>query len=50
MNTEIASAALKRLLGINKSVLAELAAKGIVQRGDKRGSQGCVMRGARQHR
>jgi hypothetical protein len=38
MDTEIASAALQRLLGINKSVLSELADKGIIERGAKRGS------------
>jgi terminase small subunit / prophage DNA-packing protein len=38
MKDEIASAALQRLLGINKSVLGELAQKGIIVRGEKRGS------------
>jgi len=38
MKAEIASAALQRLLGINKSVLGELAQKGIIVRGEKRGS------------
>ena len=37
MKDEIASAALQRLLGINKSVLGELAQKGIIVRGEKRG-------------
>jgi hypothetical protein len=32
MSDEIASAALKRLLGINKSVLSELAQRGIVDK------------------
>jgi phage terminase Nu1 subunit (DNA packaging protein) len=38
MDSEIASAALQRLLGINKSVLGGLAAKGIAVWGNKRGS------------
>jgi len=38
MSDEIASAALQRVLGINKSVLSELAQRGIVKRGSKRGS------------
>jgi terminase small subunit / prophage DNA-packing protein len=38
MKDEIASAALQRILGINKSVLGELAQKGIIVRGEKRGS------------
>jgi hypothetical protein len=37
MSDEIASAALQRLLGISKCVLSELAQRGIVKRGDKRG-------------
>ena len=38
MDSEIASAALQRLLGINKSVLGRLVAKGIAVWGNKRGS------------
>jgi hypothetical protein len=38
MDSEIASAALQRLLGINKNVLGGLAAKGIGVWGNKRGS------------
>jgi hypothetical protein len=38
MKDEIASVELQRLLGINKSVLGELAQKGIVKRGSKRGT------------
>jgi terminase small subunit / prophage DNA-packing protein len=38
MSDEIASAALQRLLGINKSQLSELMARGIVKRGPKRGT------------
>ena len=38
MNDEVTSAALQRLLGINKSVLGELVEKGIAVRGAKRGS------------
>lgn len=38
MNFEVTSAALQRLLGINKSVLGELVEKGIAVRGAKRGS------------
>jgi hypothetical protein len=37
MNREIGAAALQRLLGINKSVLSELAERGIIVRGKKRG-------------
>jgi phage terminase Nu1 subunit (DNA packaging protein) len=37
-NTEISSAALQRLLGIGKSVLSELAQRGIVVKGRKRGT------------
>jgi phage terminase Nu1 subunit (DNA packaging protein) len=37
-NTEISSAALQRLLGIGKSVLSELAQRGIVVKGTKRGT------------
>ena len=41
---------LQRLLGINKSVLSELAAKGIVTRGKKRGSYAIEsVMGYRQH-
>ena len=38
MRDEIASAVLQRLIGVNKSVLAELVTRGIVQRGEKRGT------------
>jgi phage terminase Nu1 subunit (DNA packaging protein) len=38
MDTEISATALQRLLGINKSVLSELARDGIVVRGEKRGT------------
>ena len=38
MDSEIASAELQRLLGINKSALSELAQDGIVVRGEKRGT------------
>lgn len=38
MKDEVASVELQRLLGINKSVLGELAQKGIVKRGSKRGT------------
>jgi hypothetical protein len=38
VETEVTSAALQRLLGINKSVLNDLAKRGIVLRGKKRGS------------
>jgi phage terminase Nu1 subunit (DNA packaging protein) len=38
MSDEIASAELQRLLGINKSALSELAQDGIVERGEKRGT------------
>jgi phage terminase Nu1 subunit (DNA packaging protein) len=38
MSDEIASAPLRRLLGINRSVLNELVANGIVLRGEKRGT------------
>jgi phage terminase Nu1 subunit (DNA packaging protein) len=38
MDTEISAAALQRLLGVNKSVLSELAGKGIVAKGEKRGT------------
>src|SRR6266545_291287 len=37
-DTEISSAALQRLLGIGKSVLSELAQRGIVVKGRKRGT------------
>jgi phage terminase Nu1 subunit (DNA packaging protein) len=40
MDSEIATAELQRLLGINKSVLGEFAQKGIVVRGKKRGTYG----------
>jgi hypothetical protein len=43
MDSEITSAALQRLLGINKSVLSDLVARKIVKPGRKRGS---YMRGA----
>ena len=38
MDSEITSAALQRLLGINKSVLSDLVAREIVKPGRKRGS------------
>lgn len=38
MDTEFTSAALQRLLGINKSTLSDLAQDGIVVRGEKRGT------------
>jgi hypothetical protein len=38
MDNEFSAAALQRLIGINKSVLGELVARGIVKRGDKRGT------------
>jgi phage terminase Nu1 subunit (DNA packaging protein) len=38
MDSEISAMALQRLLGINKSVLSELAEKGIAVRGVKRGT------------
>jgi phage terminase Nu1 subunit (DNA packaging protein) len=36
MDNELTSSALRRLLGINKSVLSELVSRGIVKHGDKR--------------
>jgi hypothetical protein len=44
MDSEITSAALQRLLGINKSILSDLVAREIVKPGRKRGS---YMLGAR---
>ena len=38
METEISAAGLRQLLGINKSVLSELAGKGIIAKGQKRGT------------
>jgi phage terminase Nu1 subunit (DNA packaging protein) len=38
MSDEVKSSALQRLLGINKSVLNELAEQGIAMRGEKRGT------------
>jgi phage terminase Nu1 subunit (DNA packaging protein) len=38
MDTEISAAAVQRLLGVNKSVLSELAGKGIVAKGEKHGT------------
>lgn len=37
MDTEITSGAMQKLLGINKVSLADLAKRGFVERGDKRG-------------
>jgi hypothetical protein len=46
MNDETVSAELQRLLGINKSVLGELAERGIVVRGSKRAATGSKPRSA----
>jgi hypothetical protein len=37
IDDEIASGELQRLIGINKSTLSELAARGILQRGERHG-------------
>jgi hypothetical protein len=38
MDNVISTAALQRLLGVGKPALTELAARGIVKRGEKRGT------------
>jgi phage terminase Nu1 subunit (DNA packaging protein) len=38
MDDEITASALQKLIGVRKSVLNELAAKGVVKRGEKRGT------------